>query len=403
PEAAHQTPPSSGSPMALPASFSGNAAECQGFLLQAAIYIEMGPQCFPSERAKVAFLISLLTGAWARALWSAASPALTSIAAFTSHFAEVFSTAPGDTLTADQLLNLHQGTDSVSSYSLRFRTLAASAGTTIREGQGEVLCSTYCPPSRSATPRRDSTARTGGFDSGRDPGLAKHSPTCSWDPCDILEWSPARRHKCLLPLLTPLRTVLTLAATQVEGAPQPAQVEIPHEYRAFSDVFSEEAATQLPPHRPWDCAIDLKPGAKLPKGRVYPLSAPEHQAMEGYIQQALRQGFITQSSSPAASSFFFVAKKDGGLCPCIDYRGLNAQIALLPYPLPLVPAALEELREARIFTKLDLRSAYNLVRIREGDEWKTAFITPSGHYEYRVMPYGLFIAPAVFQNCMNEV
>ncbi|KAI5100865.1 nephrocystin-4-like, partial [Silurus meridionalis] len=114
-----------------PASFSGNAAECHGFLLQAAIYIEMRPQCFPSERAKVAFLISLLTRralAWARALWSAASPALTSYAAFTSHFTEVFSTAPGDTSTADQLLNLHQGTDSVSSYSLRFRTLAASAG-----------------------------------------------------------------------------------------------------------------------------------------------------------------------------------------------------------------------------------------------------------------------------------
>ncbi|KAK3565219.1 hypothetical protein QTP86_001028 [Hemibagrus guttatus] len=73
------------------------------------------------------------------------------------------------------------------------------------------------------------------------------------------------------------------------------------------------AATKLPPHRPWDCAIDLLPGAKLPKGRVYPLSIPENKAMEEYISEALQQGFIRPSTSPAASSFFFVAKKDGGL------------------------------------------------------------------------------------------
>ncbi|KAL0177211.1 hypothetical protein M9458_026105, partial [Cirrhinus mrigala] len=98
-----------------------------------------------------------------------------------------------------------------------------------------------------------------------------------------------------------------------------------------------------------------------------------------------------------------MGKKDGGLLPCIDYRQLNSQIQQQPYPLPLVPAALEEFRGARIFSKLDLRSAYNLIHIREGDEWKMAFITPTGHYEYRVMPYGLSISPAVFQTFMNEV
>ena len=102
--------------------------------------------------------------------------------------------------------------------------------------------------------------------------------------------------------------------------------------------------------------------------------------MEEYVQEALRQGFIRPSTSPATSSFFFVAKKDGGLRPCIDYRHLNSQTVKFSYPLPLVPAALEQLRGARIFSKLDLRSAYNLIRIRRGDEWKTVFITPSGHY-----------------------
>ncbi|KAL0200166.1 hypothetical protein M9458_003353, partial [Cirrhinus mrigala] len=101
--------------------------------------------------------------------------------------------------------------------------------------------------------------------------------------------------------------------------------------------------------------------------------------------------------------FFFVSKKDGGLRPCIDYRAINRYTVKFRYPLPLVPAALEQLRTAWIFTKLDLRSAYNLIRIREGDEWKTAFVTPTGHYEYLVMSYGLVNAPSVFQNFIHEV
>ncbi|KAK3507858.1 hypothetical protein QTP70_002081 [Hemibagrus guttatus] len=102
--------------------------------------------------------------------------------------------------------------------------------------------------------------------------------------------------------------------------------------------------------------------------------------MEEYIETALDAGHIRPSTSPAAAGFFFVGKREGGLWPCIDYRGLNAITVRYPYPLPLVPAALEQLRGERVFTKLDLRSAYNLVRIREGDEWKIAFQTtrPTG-------------------------
>ncbi|KAK3562994.1 hypothetical protein QTP86_013260 [Hemibagrus guttatus] len=137
--------------------------------------------------------------------------------------------------------------------------------------------------------------------------------------------------------------------------------------------------------------------------RIYPLSLPESKAMEEYIETALAAGHIQPSTSPVAAGFFFVGKTDGGLRPCIDYRGLNAITVPYPYPLPLVPAAQEQLRGVRIFTKLDLRSAYNLVRIREGDEWKTAFHTTHGHYEYRVMPFSLTNAPAVFQALINGV
>ncbi len=223
------------------------------------------------------------------------------------------------------------------------------------------------------------------------PWLTLHSPEIRWETSEVIRWSKFCFQHCLKeiprpPLKTPAAQV---ASTRVERPESGVTSMIPSDYRAFQDVFCKQATTQLPPHRPWDCAIDLLPGYNLPKGRVYPLSIPEHKAIEDYIQEALNQGCIWPSSSPAASSFFFVGKKDGGLRPCIDYRVVNSQTVKLPYPLPLVPAALEELHGARIFSKLDLRSAYNLVRIREGDEWKTAFITPSGHYEYLVMPYGL--------------
>ncbi|KAK3569830.1 hypothetical protein QTP86_005860 [Hemibagrus guttatus] len=168
-------------------------------------------------------------------------------------------------------------------------------------------------------------------------------------------------------------------------------------------VFSKERAADLPAHRPWDCAIDLIPNAMPPKSHMYPLSIPERRAMDEYIEEALSTGYIRPSTSPVAAGFFFVEKKDDGLRPCIDYRGLNALTVRYPYPLPLVPAALEQLRGAMIFTNLDLRSAYNLIHIKEVYEWKTAFHTTSGHSEYMVMPYGLTNAPAVFQSLINKV
>lgn len=125
--------------------------------------------------------------------------------------------------------------------------------------------------------------------------------------------------------------------------------------------------------------------------------------MRQYIEEELVKGFIRPSTSPASAGFFFVQKKDGGLRPCIDYRALNDRTVKFRYPLPLVPSALELLRSAKYYTKLDLRCAYNLIRIREGDEWNTAFSTSTGHYEYLVMPFGLANSPSVFQSFINDV
>ncbi len=224
------------------------------------------------------------------------------------------------------------------------------------------------------------------------PWFTVHEPQIAWRTGDILKWGNQCFPDCFPSLprpSPPAKPILSLNAMSIESPVDQQSVDIP--YSHFSDVFCPKKASQLPPHRPRDCAIYLLPGESVPKGKIYPLSLPEQNAMEEYIEEALQQGYIRPSTSPAASSLFFVAKKDRGLRPCIDYWSLTNITVKFRYPLPLVPAALEHLCGATIFTKLDLRSAY--IRIREGDEWKTAFVTPTGHYEYLVMQYGLVNAP----------
>ena len=177
----------------------------------------------------------------------------------------------------------------------------------------------------------------------------------------------------------------------------------PSKYNDFSDVFEKKNADRLPEHRPYDCPIDLKDGACPPFGPIYGLSEPELKALKIYIEENLAKGFIRHSKSPAGSPILFVKKKDGTLRLCIDYRGLNRVTVRNRYPLPLIPELLDRLRAGRIFSKIDLRGAYNLVRIKPGDEWKTAFRTRYGHFEYMVMPFGLTNAPAVFQHMMNDI
>ena len=123
--------------------------------------------------------------------------------------------------------------------------------------------------------------------------------------------------------------------------------------------------------------------------------------MEKYLSESLATGIIRPSSSPAGAGFFFVGK-DESLRLCINYRGINQLTVRNRYPLPLIDTAFDLLQGATV-TKLDLRKAYHLVRIREGDEWKIAFNTPTGHWEYLIMPFGLTNAPAVFQAFVNNV
>ncbi|KAL1990879.1 hypothetical protein VTN49DRAFT_5882 [Thermomyces lanuginosus] len=176
----------------------------------------------------------------------------------------------------------------------------------------------------------------------------------------------------------------------------------PEELEEFADVLSEEEASILPISSEYDHAIDLIPGKEPPYRPLHRQSLKEQEVLREYLQTALKKGYIRESKSPAGAPVLFVAKKDGTLRLCVDYRGLNAITVKNRYPLPLISETLDRLAGAKIFTQLDLRDAYHRIRIRQGNEWKTAFRTRYGHYEYLVMPFGLVNAPATFQSYINR-
>ena len=180
--------------------------------------------------------------------------------------------------------------------------------------------------------------------------------------------------------------------------------DIPAKYSEYLDVFAKKGTETLPPHdEKRDHAIDIEPGTNtLPHCRICKLSELELATLKAYIKTNLDKGFIQRSSSPAAAPILFVKKKDGGLRLCVDYRALNAVTIKNRYPLPLISEILDRVRNAKIYTKLDLRDAYHLIRIREGDEYKTAFRTRYGQFEFRVMPFCLTNAPSTFQSYINE-
>ncbi|SOV04073.1 uncharacterized protein UDID_19532 [Ustilago sp. UG-2017a] len=179
--------------------------------------------------------------------------------------------------------------------------------------------------------------------------------------------------------------------------------DIPKPYQHLRDVFDEVEADKLPHHTEHDLHLELIEGGKPPQGPLYLKGPKEMSELRRYLDENLEKGFIRPSKSPARSPVLFVPKKDGGLRLCVDYRGLNEITVKNRAPLPLIEEQLFLLRKARIYTKLDLRAAYNLIRIAKGDEWKTAFGTQLGLYEYLVMPFGLANAPAHFQSFINDI
>ncbi|KAJ9561776.1 hypothetical protein OSB04_006936 [Centaurea solstitialis] len=172
--------------------------------------------------------------------------------------------------------------------------------------------------------------------------------------------------------------------------------------REFPEVFPEELPG-LPPQRQVEFHIDLVPGAGPIAKSPYRLAPSEMQELSNQLQELLDKGFIRPSSSPWGAPVLFVKKKDGSFRMCIDYRELNKITIKNRYPLPRIDDLFDQLQGATYFSKIDLRSGYHQMRVREEDIAKTAFRTRYGHYEFLVMPFGLTNAPAVFMDLMNRV
>jgi hypothetical protein len=178
---------------------------------------------------------------------------------------------------------------------------------------------------------------------------------------------------------------------------------VPRQYHKYLKILEKVNADKLPPHCPCDHRIPLEDGFQPPFGPLYSLSHPELEELKRWLEENLSKGFIRTLSSPAATPILFVKKADGSLGLIVDYRGINEGPIKNRYPLPLMQDTLVNLSRVKWFTKLDIRGAYNLIRMAEGEEWKTAFRTRYGLFESLVIPLGLTNAPASFQNFINDV
>ena len=172
--------------------------------------------------------------------------------------------------------------------------------------------------------------------------------------------------------------------------------------RDFLDVFPEEVPG-LPPVREVEFNIELVPGTRPISIAPYRMSPTELADLKRQIEDLSAKEFIRPSVSPWGAPVLLVKKKDGKSRLCVDYRQLNKVTIKNKYPLPRIDDLMDQLSGAVIFSKIDLKSGYHQIRVREEDIPKTAFRTRYGHYEYLVMPFGVTNAPAVFMDYMNRV
>jgi len=218
------------------------------------------------------------------------------------------------------------------------------------------------------------------------------------------EWEAMNTEEEPFATLRKTTTASELAQKAMDHTKKSFEQMVPQEYRRHARTFNEKESHRFPPARPWDHAIELLPDA--PKSfdcKIYPMARGEEDSLREFIKEQLEKGYIRPSKSPYASPFFFIKKKDGKLRPVQDYQRLNSLTVKNQYPLPLIPELIDRLRNATLFTKLDIRWGYNNVRIKEGDQEKGAFKTNLGLYGPCVMFFELTNSPSTFQTMMDTI
>ncbi|KAL0561143.1 hypothetical protein IC582_001563 [Cucumis melo] len=198
-------------------------------------------------------------------------------------------------------------------------------------------------------------------------------------------------------------TFMNIPLNSSENSGETVPKEIMRVLEKYRDVMPDSLPKSLPPRRMIDHEIELVSGAKPATKNAYRMAPPEFAELWKQLDELLNAGFIRPAKAPYGAPVLFQKKKDGSLRLCIDYRVLNKLTVRNKYPLSIITDLFDRLHGAKYFSKLDLRSGYYQVRITEGDEPKTTYVTRYGAFEFLVMPFGLTNAPVTFCTLMNQV